>query len=219
VKLNITEDLYHYVLAYGTRPNPILDELKDFTLNNLSEQRMLSTVEQVNFMMIIAKLINAKKYLEIGTFVGYSALAMAIAMGHDSSITTLDISQPYIDIATNFWQKAQVDNLITPIIGDASNSLDIMVQDRALLSSFDIAFIDGNKSDYLEHYEYCYQLVRHGGLIIIDNTLMSGKVILDNVPNYVNKIKLFNQFIHQDNRVDMVMLPFADGITMAYKKY
>jgi O-methyltransferase len=217
IKLNITEELYKYVLRYGVRVEPVLDELALFTMNNLAKQRMQSSQEQVRFMMLLAKLTNAKKYLEIGTFVGYSALAMAIAMGADSSIITLDVNQDYVDIATKFWQKARVNHNIQAIVKDASVTLEAMIHDDSLLSSFDIAFIDGNKSDYLKHYEYCYQLVRSGGIILIDNTLMSGKVILDKVPNYVNQIKQFNEFIYQDIRVDMVMLPFADGITIAYK--
>lgn len=216
IKLQLTDELYDYVIKYGVRTNKILDELAIFT-NELSQHKMQSTPEQARFMMLLAKLINAKKYLEIGTFVGYSSLAMAIAMGPDSHIVTLDINQQYVDIAKQFWQKANVINQITAIINDASLTLANMSNNNEFIESFDMVFIDGNKSDYITHYEYCYQLVRKGGLIVVDNTLMAGKVILDKSPNYVTKIKEFNQFIYHDNRVEMVMLPFADGITMIYK--
>jgi O-methyltransferase len=216
IKLKFTEELYNYVLKHGVRPNQILDELDDFT-SKLPQQRMQSTPDQIRFMMLLAKLINAKNYLEIGTFVGYSSLSMAIAMGPNSRVVTLDINQDYINIAKQFWQKANVINQIEAIVDDANTTLANMSNDDKFIESFDIAFIDGNKKDYSKYYEYCYKLVRRSGVIIIDNTLMAGKVILNNMPNYVEKIKEFNNFIYQDERVDMVMLPFADGITIAYK--
>lgn len=216
IKLQLNKELYDYVLKYGVRSNNFLDELANFTAE-LSQQRMQSTPEQTRFMMLLAKLINAKKYIEIGTFVGYSSMAMAMAMGSDSQVVTLDINQEYVDIAKQFWQKSNVINQITAIVDDANITLSNMLNNQQFFENFDMAFIDGNKSDYLKYYEYCYKLVRKGGVIIVDNTLMAGKVILDKTHNYIEKIKEFNQFIYQDNRVEMVMLPFADGITIIYK--
>jgi predicted O-methyltransferase YrrM len=216
-KTLITDELYNYAIRYGVHENPILTELRHKT-HTLSNAIMQIPQDQGQLMGILARSIKAQKYLEIGVFTGYSSLCMALHMGKNGQIIALDNSEEYTNIAKEFWQKAQVDTQIRLIIDHALNSLEQLTQ-SGHNSTFDIAFIDANKSDYLKYYEYCYTLVRPGGLILIDNTLFHGEVTKTNsTANFVTAIQEFNQFIYNDPRVEISLLTIADGLTIAYKK-
>lgn len=216
IKTNITKDLYNYAINSSIKEHPVLKKLRMET-SKLATSKMQISVDEGQFIGLLAKIINAKKYLEIGVYTGYSSLVMALSMGKTGKIIGLDNNKDFINIAKSFWIEANVDKQIDIMLDDALISLEKLVNDNQE-NTFDIAFIDANKNDYLEYYEYCYKLVRPGGLILLDNVLMQGLVIDKNPPNFVKAIKDFNQFIYNDKRVEISLLPFADGLTIALKK-
>lgn len=216
-KVEISDALYEYALKYGVHEHPVLNDLRQFTVAGVAKPHMQISPDQGQFMGLLAKIIRAKKYLEIGVFTGYSSLVMALAMGSDAMVFALDNSLEHLEIAKQYWDKAGILKQFEVMHGSALDSLEALVQQNRH-NYFDIAFIDANKTDYLEYYEYCYQLVRPGGLILIDNVLFHGQVLEEHPQNFVQAIKEFNQFIYTDKRVDISLLPIADGLTIAYKK-
>ncbi|MDQ5920458.1 MAG: hypothetical protein QG673_514 [Pseudomonadota bacterium] len=215
-KTEITDDVYQYALDFGVKEHPVLEKLRLDTAK-LYNAIMQIPPEQGQFMGMLAKLINAKKYLEIGVFTGYSSLAMALAMGNDGLIIGLDNNPAYLKIAQQYWTEAGVDKQITVIEADALKSCEQLLT-SGHRETFDIAFIDANKNAYLDYYEYCYKLVRPGGIIMVDNVLFHGEIIKSNPPDFVETIKHLNEFIYHDSRVDISLLPLADGLTIARKK-
>ena len=215
LKLQITNELYEYVLEHSIKENQFLQEIQTYN-KSLANGIMQIPPEQGQFMALLAKITYAKKYLEIGVFTGYSSLIMAEAMGPKGKVYALDSNQEILDTALSFWRKAQVEPQIIPICGNALESLaNLCTHEHP--GTFDIAFIDANKNDYRKYFEYCYRLVKSGGIILIDNVLMQGKVIETPAPNYAKAIHEFNQFIFNDKRVEISLLPIADGLTIARK--
>lgn len=215
-KIDISNELYQYAINVSVREHTVLQQLRVETAK-LTNAVMQTPQYQAQFMGLLAKMTNAKRYLEIGVFTGYSALAMTLAMGSKGQTIALDNNKDYLKIAHTFWELAGVNNNIQVIEGNALESC------KQLLESghenfFDIAFIDANKTGYLNYYEYCYQLVRPGGLILIDNVLFFGEVLKDKPSNSARAIKQLNDFVYQDPRVEISLLPIADGLTIAYKK-
>lgn len=215
-KIELNTELLNYCVEHGVRENEILRQLRKAT-SELSNRQMLITPDQGALMAMIARIMNAKRYLEIGMFTGYSALWMALSMPKDAYIATLDINDKYLHLAQEYWTNADVADKITPLIGAATSSLEQMIAAKTEL--FDIAFVDANKSQYIEYYEMCLQLVRPGGMIIIDNVLMYGQ-ILEESPrkNYVKILQKLNKLLKDDNRVDICLLPIGDGMTLAQKR-
>ena len=211
----LTPDLHKYCLDYGVREHTLLRELR-LESDKLSNSQMLISPDQGAFMAQLARLMSAKSYLEIGVFTGYSTLWMALAMPNDAKITALDINDKHLQSANTYWQRAGVVEKITTIIAPAAESLVALQQTNV---AYDIAFIDANKSEYVDYYEACLRLVRPGGLIVIDNVLMYGQV-LDSNPrkNYVKVLQELNDLIYHDERVDVCMLAIGDGMTLARKK-
>ena len=227
LKTNITKELYQYALNIGLKEPKIARELREYTQNNFGNHQMLTTPDQCQFMALLAKLISAKRYLEIGVFTGYSTMIMGLALKnnlHSTSqsckIVAIDNNQKHLDVAIKFWQTAKIDDIITVLCDDALKALECLYnRPRKENELFDIVYIDANKSDYLMYYEYAYKLVRRGGIILVDNIFLDGKVINQNTktPNYAVKIAEFNEFIHKDNRIEISVLSIGDGLTIAYK--
>lgn len=215
-KTNISDALYAYALKYGVKEHPVLIKIRELN-KTLPQGKMQITPDQASLIGLFAKLNNAQKYLEIGVFTGYSSLNMALSMGQDGKIFAIDNNQEILNIAQKFWQEASVNEKITPLCGDALNILDSLCTNEHI-ETFDIAFIDANKSDYMAYYEYCYKLVKPGGIIIIDNVFMNGAVLEDVPPNFIKKVHELNQYLTNDERVTISLLPIADGVTIAYKK-
>ena len=216
-KTVITDEIYDYSLQHGVHEHHVLTELRNKT-QSMGDGIKQIPPDQGQFMGVLARAVNAKKYLEIGVFTGYSSLVMAIHMGENSQIIALDNNAEATNIAKVFWHKAGVAKQINLMLDDAVNSLEKLAQ-SGHNASFDIAFIDANKNDYLKYYEYCYTLVRKGGLILIDNTLFYGEVAKATpTKKFVTSIQEFNKFIYNDNRVEISLLTIADGLTVAYKK-
>ena len=195
MKTLFTNELYKYVIEHSVHENEVLNELREHN-HTLPTGHMQITQDQGQFMAFLAKLINAKTYLEVGVFTGYSTLLMALAMGNDAKIYALDFRSDHLEVAKKYWKKAGVLPQIDVYFDDALISLNNMLN-RNLHNSIDIAFIDAKKSDYRNYYECCYKLVKPGGVLIIDNIFMRGEVLKSETKSSVNSIKEFNDFLHQ----------------------
>jgi predicted O-methyltransferase YrrM len=207
--LNLTDDLIGYVHKYGVREHPVLAKLRERTAV-LPEHNMQIGPEQGAFMALLVRLIGAKRILEIGTFTGYSSTAMALALPDDGRITCLDVSREWTDIARQAWTDAGVAGKVDLRIAPATETLATLDDD-----SFDMAFIDADKPGYDSYYEGCLRVVRQGGLIMIDNVLWSGEVADPTAEgDNLAAIRALNEKIATDERVDHVLLPLADGLTM-----
>lgn len=165
----------------------------------------------------LARLIGAKRYLEIGVFTGYSALCVTKSMGEGAQTVACDISTEFTDIGKPFWEEAGVAAQIDLRIAPALDSLDAMIADGT--EQFDLAFIDPDKVNMPHYYERCLKLVRKGGLILSDNVLWSGRILneMDEDPN-TGILRKYNQTLFEDDRIDLVVVPIGDGISMARVK-
>lgn len=210
--IKLDQKLYEYFLGIGIREQPILQAIRQYAMGHPRFQ-MLSTIDSGQLLQRLIQLSQAKNILEIGTFVGYSAAAMALVLPEEGSITTCELRQEYADIAQGFWCEAGLQDKIVCKVGSALKHMEKM-QDQ----SFDFIFIDADKSAYIDYYEQGLRLVRKAGFIIIDNTLFHGRVA-DQAENSsgVQAIRELNLIIKNDARVDMLMLTVGDGMTLVIK--
>ena len=208
--------LYDYIQSVSLREPIVLTQLRQETAK-LPMSRMQIAPEQGQLMALLVKLIGAKKTLDIGVFTGYSALAVALALPDDGKIIACDRDTRYTDMAKSYWEEAGVAHKIDLRIAPALETLDKLIAEGQE-NSFDFAFIDADKRNYTNYYERALILVRSGGLIAIDNVLWSGRVAdpQDNDKRTI-AIRQFNQKLHRDRRVDISLLPIADGLTLARK--
>jgi predicted O-methyltransferase YrrM len=208
--ITLTEELVDYVRRVGVREHPVLARLREETAE-LPERNMQIAPEQGAFMALLVRLIGARRILEIGTFTGYSSTAMALAMPPDGHVTCLDVSREWTDVARRAWADAGVADRVDLRIGPAVDSLAELPDD-----AYDLAFIDADKTSYDAYYEGCLRVVRAGGLIMIDNVLQHGRVIEASADDdNVQAIRALNEKIAADERVHHVLLPVADGLTLA----
>jgi predicted O-methyltransferase YrrM len=208
--LTLTDDLVEYVRRVGLREHPVLARLRAETAS-MPNASMQIAPEQGAFMGLLVRLTGASRILEIGTFTGYSSTAMALALPDDGRITCLDVSREWTDRARQAWTDAGVADRVELRIGPAIESLGQLDDDY-----FDLAFIDADKTGYDAYYTGCLRVVRPGGLILIDNVLQSGRVTDPAADDEnVRAIRALNERIAADERVDVVLLPLADGLTMA----
>ncbi len=218
--LNLTSDVYDYYQAHAHRESAILAELRQETFKRFPDSaHMEISPEQGQLMHFLVKLMQAKRVLEIGTFTGYSALWMALALAEDGKLITCDINETTTALAQDFWHKAGKSQQIELKLGQASTTLQHLIQ-TGYKDGFDFAFIDANKTGYDTYYEQCLLLVKPGGVIAIDNTLQSGKVaqLNDHSPS-TRALQDLNDKILKDARVVMCILPISDGLTLAYKRW
>jgi len=203
-----------YLLEHSLREPPVLAELREATASHPHAGMQISP-EQGQFMALLVQAIGAKRAIEIGTFTGYSALCVARALPADGRLLCCDVNEQWTAIARRYWERAGVADKITLKLGPGMETL------RALpeTTRFDFAFIDADKANYRNYYEECLKRMRPDGLILIDNVLWSGKVIDpgDSSDN-TRAIREFNDFVAGDERVEAVMIPLADGLTIARKK-
>ncbi|MCC2644541.1 MAG: O-methyltransferase family 3 [Burkholderiales bacterium] len=215
MKDSITRELYQYARLISKAEHKVLQALRERTAT-VEGSHMQITPEQGQFMALMAKILNVRKYLEVGVFTGYSALAVTLAMSADNSQTfALDIDPVTMAIAKEYWTKAQVEHKITPIMGDAVLSLAKLVSDGHN-NTFDMAFIDAKKSDYIIYFKHCYSLLRPGGVVFIDNIFMNGDVLSDKPKESAAAINKFNLFL-QNLNVDYCVTTIADGLTIVRK--
>ncbi|MEM7054494.1 MAG: class I SAM-dependent methyltransferase [Pseudomonadota bacterium] len=215
--IGLNDALYDYLLEHSLNEHPLLVELRAETAK-LSESNMQIAPEQGQFMAMIARMLGARRYLEVGTFTGYSALAVTMAMPEQAKTICLDISEEWTDIAQRYWIRAGLADRIDLHLRPANETLQ-KLRNEGWSGDFDLAFIDADKSGYIDYYEHCVDLVRVGGVILIDNTLWDGDVAdVQNQQPDTQAIRTFNRHVANDERVDLSMIPLGDGLTLARKR-
>jgi predicted O-methyltransferase YrrM len=211
------ERIYEYLIANSLREPAILRRLREETAA-LPRASMQISPDHGQFMALIVQLIGARRTLEVGVFTGYSALAVALALPSGGKMVACDISEEYTGVARKYWKEAGVDHMIDLRLAPALETLRGLIA-QGETGRFDFAFIDADKTSYEGYYECAMELIRPGGLIMIDNTLWSGRVA-DAAENDADTVALraFNQKLHADSRVSLSMLPLSDGVTLALKR-
>ena len=208
----LPETIARYIDEHSVREPEILRELRAATAA-VPMSGMQIGADQGQFMALLVQAIGARRCLEIGTYTGYSALAVALALPEDGHITCCDINKDWTAIARKFWAKAGVEKKIDLRIAPALETL------KTLKGPFDFVFIDADKPNYANYYGACLPMVRRGGVLAIDNTLWSGWVA-DAKQKDADTVALraFNDKLHRDERISLALLPLGDGVTLALKK-
>ena len=211
--LNITKELQEYILSHGFKLHTVQKEIIDYNTSLGDIKRMQISISQCQFLHLIIKISTIKNILEIGTFTGLSTLSMALALSDDGKIITLDKNKETNKVAIDFFKKANQEHKIKTLIKPALESLDEIKNEK-----FDLVFIDADKMKYIEYYERSLELLNKEGLIIIDNVLWYGEVIYaNNTDKYTKNIKEFNDHISKDTRVEKLIIPLGDGMTVCRK--
>lgn len=215
--LALSESLYRYVLDNGPRPHPALTELIEETRQRPNAGMQISP-DQGNFMHLLAKLIGAKRCLEVGTFTGYSAISVALALPEGGKLVSMDVNAETTAVAKRYAEATGVARKIDFRLGPALDTFASLRQEYGV-GSFDLAFIDADKGNYDAYYEKSLEMLRPGGLILVDNVLWSGRVLdaSDQTPD-TEAIRALNRKIAKDERVDAVMLHVADGLYFVRKR-
>lgn len=208
---SVTPELYQYMLDISLREHPVLTELRDKTAH-LPLAHMQISPDQAQFMQFLIRLIGAKSILELGTYTGYSALAMALALPTDGRLITCDINNANASKAPAFWEKANQEKKIQLRIQPGLNCLKELIEE-GYQHSFDFIFIDADKTNYLNYYELSLSLLSPKGILAIDNIFWNGKVIdREDSRSQTRCIRELNQLIKQDQRIDLSLLTIADGL-------
>ncbi len=213
--IEVTQDLLDYIYNHTQYLHPVQKDIlvHNKTLGDI--QRMQISEIQGLFLQLIIKINNVKNCLEIGTFTGFSALTMALALPNGGKIITLDHDEKIVRVAENFFKEGNLDNKIETVISPALETLKKFTQER---KKFDLIFIDADKSNYKNYYELSLNLINKKALIIFDNVLWHGDVSKKNVTDeQTNVMREFNKYIKDDNRVEKVILPLGDGLTICRK--
>ncbi|MCB9678675.1 MAG: class I SAM-dependent methyltransferase [Alphaproteobacteria bacterium] len=202
-----------YVAQHGCRETPVRAALREETAR-LSQSNMQISPLQASFLQMLARISGARSYLEIGVFTGYSSLAVAEALPIDGRIVACDVSEEWTSTARRYWQQAGLEHKIDLRLAPAAQTLAALEEAG---ETFDFAFIDADKENLAEYYERCLRLVRKGGFIAVDNVLWNGSVLLD-PPNSpaTQAIQKFNAARRSDDRVDLSLVPIADGVTLLW---
>lgn len=211
----LNDELHDYLVEHGAREDDVLRRLREETAERLPDLiNMQIAPDQGAFLTMLARLIGARRALELGTFTGYSAICIARGLAEGGTLIACDVSEEWTAIARRYWEEAGVADWIDLRIGPALETLAGLAEDEP----FDLAFIDADKSEYPDYYEHCLRLLRPGGLILLDNVLGGGLVVgevEEGRREYVESIKRTNELIAADERVDLAMVGVADGVTMA----
>ncbi len=207
-------NIEEYILNHSDSEDPILAELNRETNLKILRPRMLSGHLQGKILEMISKMINPEKILELGTYTGYSAICLAKGLKESGILHTIEINDELEDFILKYLKKAGLDQKVKLHFGDARKLV------PEINEQFDLVFIDADKREYLEYYSILFDFVKPGGFILADNVLWSGKVIELESPDdeYTKGIFEFNKFIKNDNRVEKVILPLRDGLTLIRKK-
>lgn len=215
--LSVNDRLYDYLTAHSLRESDVLKRLRAETAR-LPMARMQIAPEQGQFMALLVRLLGARKTLEVGVFTGYSSLCVAQALPPGGKHVACDVSEEWTSIGRRYWQEAGVAEKIDLRLAPALATLDALLAEGQE-GSFDFAFIDADKLSYDAYYERALRLVRPGGLIAIDNVLWGGSVAdPSDQDEDTRAIRALNDKIHQDDRVEMSLLPLGDGLTLAMKR-
>ena len=213
-RLALTDELHTYLVAHGSPPDRIARELIAETVAALPvDSRMQIAPEQAALLTFLTRLVNARQAVEVGTFTGLSALSIARGLPDDGRLTCFDISEEYTAVARRYWARAGVSDRIELRIGPAVETIRSLPTDPHL----DLAFIDADKTGYPVYWAELVPRMRPGGLIVVDNVLWGGRVLAPHSPDD-RAIVEFNDAVLRDDRVDLVMLPIADGLTLARRR-
>jgi len=213
--IEVTQDLLDYIYNHTQPLHSVQKDILTYNKTLGDIQRMQISETQGHFLQLIIKITNVKNCLEIGTFTGFSTLTMALALPNGGKITTLDHDKKIVHVARNFFKKGDLDNKIETIISPALGTLKEFSQEG---KKFDLIFIDADKGNYINYYELCLNLINKRALIIFDNVLWHGDVFKNNVTDkQTNVMREFNKYIKDDNRVEKVILPLGDGLTICKK--
>ena len=215
--LMMTEEIQEYLVAHSVREPAILAELRAETAG-MPDAQMQIGPEQGQLMALLARLIGARRCIEVGVYTGYSSLAVALALPDDARIIACDVSEEWTSVARRYWQKAGVAHKIDLRLQPAARTLQALI-DAGESGRYDFAFVDADKPAYSVYYELLLELLRPGGLMTIDNTLWSGRVA-DPAEQDANTLALraFNELVYRDQRIDLSLLPVGDGLTLARKR-
>ena len=214
-KLDLTENLEKYIIDHSESLTDVQKEIIQYNISLGDQQRLQISVSQAQFLQTLIKISNIKKILEIGSFTGFSALSMALALPSDGLLISLDKSPEFSMKAQSFYEKAN-EKKIKQIVKPATESLNELKDSS---QRFDLIFIDADKENYLKYYEASMDLINKNGLIVIDNVLWHGEVIDDTKNDkFTNIIREFNTHIKKDSRVAKNIIPIGDGLTICIKK-
>jgi predicted O-methyltransferase YrrM len=206
--------VHEYLLSVSVREAPALARLRAATAPR-AEAEMQIGPEQGQFMALLVRLLGARRCIELGTYTGYSALAVALALPPEGRLVACDVSDEFTRIGRPFWREAGVESKIELRLQPALTTLDELLSQPGGVGSFDFAFVDADKDNYIAYYERLLRLVRRGGLIAVDNTLgVSGRYVTDLATPVADAIRAFNAHVAQDARVDLSMLPIGEGLTL-----
>ena len=214
-KLDLTENLENYIIDHSEILSEVQKEIIEYNISLGDQKRLQISISQAQFLQTLIKASDVKKILEIGSFTGFSALSMALALPSDGSLISLDKNSEFSNKAKFFYEKAN-EKKIKQIIKPAIESLKELKDSSHI---FDLIFIDADKENYLKYYDICIELINTNGLIIIDNVLWHGEVA-DSTKNdkFTNIIRDFNKYVKEDNRVIKNIIPIGDGLTICIKK-
>ena len=213
----LNDALYEYLLSVSLREPDVLCRLREETAK-MPQHNMQISPEQGQFIALLVELTGARKCLEVGTFTGYSTLSVALALPEDGQIVACDISEEFTSRAKPYWQKAGMAGKIDLRLGPALETLDALIADGES-GAFDFAFIDADKVNYQGYFQRALDLIRRGGLILVDNVLWSGAVVDPARDDEdTEAIRAFNQARAGDPRISLSLVPIGDGLTLARKR-
>jgi caffeoyl-CoA O-methyltransferase len=214
--LRLSAALHGYIVAHGTPPDALLRELADTTRSRIGDLAIMQVApEQGAFLTLLTRLMGARRAIEVGTFTGYSALCIARGLPEDGKLLCCDVKRDWTDVGRPFWERAGVAHKIELRIAPAHQTLRALPPD----ADWDLAFIDADKQGYEAYYEELLPRLRPGGVVLVDNVLWGGSVVDPaRDDDDTNAIRRFNDRVAADPRVDCVMLPIADGLTLLRKR-
>ena len=215
--LPLSDDLYRYLTQVSLREPPLVARLRRETESHPRVSMQIAP-EQGQFMALLVQLLQARRALEIGVFTGYSSLWVAGALPPDGRLVACDISEEYTAVARRYWAEAGLESRIDLRLAPALETLaDLRAAGEE--GTYDFAFLDAHKPEYIEYYEQVLPLLRPGGLVTVDNTLWSGRVADPAEQDEdTQALRAFNEHLHRDDRVDLSLVPIGDGLTLARKR-
>lgn len=215
--LKLDDRVYDYIRRVSLREGKVLRRLREETAGYPNPNMQISP-EQGQFMALLLRIMGAKRVIEVGVFTGYSSLWMAGALPEDGRIIACDVNKEYTDVARRYWEEAGVVDKIELRLAPAIETLDALI-DGCETGNFDFVFLDALKTEYRDCYERALRLLRSGGVVAIDNTLWDGKVADPGIRDVTTlALKELNDFLYRDERVDLSLLPVADGLTLCRKR-
>ena len=213
--IEVTQELLDYIYEHSTSLHPVQKEILKYNKTLGDIQRMQISETQALFLQFLIKINKVNSCLEIGTFTGFSALSMLLALPIDGKLVALDRDKKIIDIAKSFFKKAEIENKISIIIDDAIISLKALLKANSI---FDLIFIDADKNNYINYFDFGIKLVKRNGIIIFDNVLWHGDVAKKEIiDNQTEEMRKFNNYIKNDKKTEKIILPLGDGLTICRK--